>query len=98
MGNFCKGKEAYKDSVNDDLESFFQDLQLGKNISLFNITYFLPKLTKEELILVETKDEKYRKTFSLNLIDVDETKMMMSESKSKFVAGFCLRDTFKIYN
>ena len=27
--NYCKGIELRKDSVNDDLESFFQDLQLG---------------------------------------------------------------------
>ena len=30
MENYCKGKKDEKNSVNDDLESFFEDLQNGK--------------------------------------------------------------------
>ena len=30
MEKYCKGEEDMKDSVNDDLESFFDDLRLGK--------------------------------------------------------------------
>ena len=55
MIDFCKGKESRKESVNDDLESFFEDIQLGKNRNDFVRTYFLPKLTEDELDLVEEK-------------------------------------------
>ena len=30
MENYCKGEKFEKDSVNDDLESFYEDLRLGK--------------------------------------------------------------------
>ena len=108
MENYCKGKEAFesedydalcKDSVNDDLESFFQHIQHGKELKYNTETYFLPKLTKKELKLVERKDPIYMKTFDLlTNADVDETEMKMSESKSKFVEGFGWRRTFTLHN
>ena len=105
MENYCKGKEWQKDSVNDDLESLFQDLQLGKEPSDHNDSYFLPKLTNEELKLVDKNDQIYLKTLKSTenpLFGVDlreqETEMMMSESKSKFVEGFADRFTIRIHN
>ena len=62
MEIFCKGEHSsrIKDSVNDDLESLFQDLRLGKEPQMlpneFNQIYFLPKLTEKELELVERED------------------------------------------
>ena len=29
MENYCKGKENKKSSINDDLESLYQDIRLG---------------------------------------------------------------------
>ena len=53
MEKFTKGEKSYgrhyKDSVNDDLESLFEDLRLGKEPDEFVKTYFLPKLTEEEM-------------------------------------------------
>ena len=57
MESFCKGKEYQKDSVNDDLESFLEDLRLGKEPNEAVDTYFLPKLTEKEMELVEKKKE-----------------------------------------
>ena len=61
-------------------------------------TYFLPKLTEEELKLVERRDTSYLETFGLSNPDVDETEMMLSESDSKYVHGDSYRKTFVIEN
>ena len=46
-------------SVNDDLDSFFEDLRHGKEPDEKVRFYFLPKLTEEELELVDRKDANY---------------------------------------
>ena len=48
MEYYCNGKEEEKDSVNDDLETFFEDLRLGKEPKKMSRTYFFPQLTAEE--------------------------------------------------
>ena len=93
MENYCKGKENKKGSINDDLESFYQDIRLGTEPDDMAFTYYLPKLTKEELKLVGRKDPIYLETFGLTDPDVDEIEMRMSESKSKFVEAVCVRRT-----
>ena len=100
MENLCKGKEERKESVNDDLESFIQDLQLGEEPNGCDSTYvyFLPKLTKEEFQLAERKDSSYLQLFLKSDPDVDEAEMKLSESKSKFAYWNCLRKTFTIEN
>ena len=99
MESYCKGEKDEKDSVNDDLESLFENIRLGKEPNEFVHTYFLPKLTEEELELVERRDTSYLQTFALrNDADVDETEMMLSESDSKYVRGNCWRRTFVIEN
>ena len=69
MESYCKGEHGTPDcprqmSINDDLEALFQDLQLGKEPTYKAITYYLPKLTENEMALVETKDQNYLRTFS----------------------------------
>ena len=101
MENYCNGKEdkRRKESVNDDLEKLFEDIQLGKKPFDLVGTYFLPKLTKEELDLVERKDKDYMHTFlDILNVDVDKAEMMMSESDSKYVNGWAERETFTIEN
>ena len=96
MEKYCKGEKNEKDSVNDDLESLFEDLRLGKEPDEFANTYFLPKLTEEEMELVEKKDTTYLETFYWDDPDVSEAEMLLSESDSKFVEGWGRRKTFTI--
>ena len=98
MESYCKGEEDRKDSVNDDLESLFQNIRLGKELDERVDTYFLPKLTEEELELVERKNYSYFQSFIDNSPDVDENEMMLSESNSKYVYGVSSRKTFVIEN
>lgn len=82
--------------MNDELELFSAELQL----SIVNFgsidTYYLPKLTEKEHKLLELKDDNFMKTLLHDEPDVDEEKMKLSESKSKFVKGHCRRNTFMI--
>ena len=98
MESYCKGEQDSKDSVNDDLESLFENIRLGKEPDEEVETYFLPKLTEEELELVERRDTSYLDTFSSGNPDVDETEMMLSESDSKYVFGWSSRRTYVIEN
>ena len=98
MESYCKGEKDEKDSVNDDLESLFETIRLGKDPDEKVETYFLPKLTEEELKLVERRDTSYLKTLWSPNPDVDETEMMLSESDSKYVRGWGRRRTFVIEN
>ena len=98
MESYCKGEKDYKDSVNDDLESLFENIRLGKEPDEYVLNYFLPKLTEEELELVETRDTSYLQTFTRSNPDVDETEMMLSESDSKYVDTWSWRRTFVIKN
>ena len=85
MKKFCQGGKLRKQSVNDDLDEFFKNLQLGLEPNDDVRTYFLPKLTEQELEL---------QSFSSSNPDVDEAQMKLSESDSKFVQGW--RRTFTI--
>ena len=102
MESYIDGKEMRKESVNDDLESFFEKLRLGQEPTESVRTYFVPKLTEPELKLVAKKDSNYFKNFSWTdqgfNPDVDEIQMKMSDSDSKFVQAFCWRNTFIVEN
>ena len=98
MESHCKGEMSVKDSVNDDLESLFKNIRLGKEPDEDVQTYFLSKLTEEELNLIERRDTSYLHTFRWIFPDVDETEMMLSESNSKYVNGWSVRRTFVIEN
>ena len=99
MENYCKGNENRKKSANDDLESLFDDIRIGKKPDERVETYFLPKLTNQQLELVESKDQNFMNTFSSGLgADVSEVEMKASESDSKFVDAYGYRRTFIIEN
>ena len=102
MLKYCNGKDLdEKESINDDLESLFEDLRLEKEPDEYNQTYFLPRLTEEDLDLVESKDPSYFASFSMpsgGSPDVVEYEMKASESNSKFVQVTCSRRTFPIEN
>ena len=97
MEKYCRGEYFdRKDSVNDDLESLFEDLRLGKQPDEVVHTYFVPKLMEEEMVLVQRKDTTYFETFWLGDPDVPEAEMLLSESDSKYVQVWGRRRTFTI--
>ena len=90
----------YEESINDDLESFFENLQeiscLEDVIEEHVESFFLPKLTKEELKLVEENDSGFMSTLSENIFgnaDVDKDEMKKSDSTDKYLKGECYRET-----
>ena len=90
------------DSFQDDLESFLFNIQNHYPIEEAEIkSFFTPKLTEEELKLVENKNEEYMMSFydykALNP-DVSVDEMKKSDSKDKFLHGYCLRRTFSIHD
>ena len=104
MKSYCRGEQSSRQiSVNEDLEAFFEDLQLGKHKSNDDVlAYYLPRLTEDEMALVEAKDQNYFQNFSISHLkhsknpDVPEYVMKMSESESKFALGKCNRKSIKI--
>ena len=94
MESICRGEDNWrKHSVNDDLESLFENIRLGKEPEKKVETYFLPKLREEELI--ETGYS--QPTLAWTTLDVKEARMM-SSSDSKYVYGRSWRRTFAIEN
>ena len=104
MEELCLGKSDWggyplKESVNDDLESVFENFQHGRELEQFASTYFLPKLTHEELELVENADQDYFQSFYRRKNpDVKDEKIKLSESNSEYVFGRCLRFTYGVDN
>ena len=98
MENISRGQETRRDSVNDDLESLFEDLRLGKESDEETETYFLPKLTEEELELVEKENQTFLKSFYHRAPEVPKAELMLSKSDSKYVDGIAWRKTFIIQN
>lgn len=103
MEDFYEGKDKnLKLSVNEDIDSLFEDLRLGQNkwqtIAESVGSHYLPKLTAKELELADKKDSRFLETFYNDTPDVKEAVMKLSESHSKFVYGFGFRNTFNIYN
>ena len=105
MKDFYKGnirsndsQFSWEESVQEDLESFFEKLKIGKEEREDIATYFLPKLTNEEMKLVEMKDqehlEEYVWYFIGRPVDVDAVEFEESESNSKYVRAKCVRYTF----
>ena len=91
------GGDTYENSVADDLELFYEDIQLGRRPLSMAWTYFSPELTLNEMELVENKDDKYMRSFKmLNNADVNEAEMKESSSSSKYVSAYCRRKTIKI--
>ena len=109
MEDYCKGEKIAKASVNDYLESFFDDIRLGKEPNENDSSYFLSKVTEEELDLVERKDPTYMKDFyffDADAEDVDKNADFVlaimpqfddvEENSEKFVHGDCSRYTFAL--
>ena len=107
MENYCLENGLgidWEDSVNDDIESLLEEIQNGKKsadaVRTYVRTYFLPKLTQEELKMVERKHENFMETFAMLAedVDVNEEEMKASESDSKYVYAEGIRITITIEN
>ena len=86
--------EDYKGSINDDLDSLVNNLQNSEKTDNEEVlSFFTPKLTKEELKLVERDNYEHMKTYIVYLPDVDVEKMRNSDSKDKYVHTRCIRNT-----
>jgi len=87
----------FKDSVQGDLQSFFEKLKIGKIQKEYIFSFILPKLTPEEMKLVANKDPSHFQSYTVfgdgRDPDVTDQEMNLSESKSKFVYEFCFRDS-----
>ena len=91
----------YEQSIHDDLEIFFENLQGQKEIKNEVVgSFFLPKLTEDELKLVEEKNEQhlgsYWEHYRGRNPDVPVEEMNKSDSKSKYVHGRCSRYTIHL--
>ena len=85
----------YEGSINDDLDSFINNLQNSNEMGDEKVkSFFLPKLTKEELKLVEEKNEEHMMTYWFQIhADVDVEEMKKSDSKDKYLHSLCIRET-----
>ena len=90
-------------SVHDDLESYFlkltsQDESKDEVNEELVWTYFLPKLTSEEMKLLKSQNTDFLKTFDRANPEIlekmeDEETMEINKTKSVFVSGGCIRRT-----
>ena len=63
VDSFCNGKFKEKDSIHDDLDSFFERICLGEVCGgETSQTYFLPKLSETEMKLFEANDAGFMRT------------------------------------
>ena len=87
-------------SLHDDLESFFSSLQTSEKVLEDEEeidTFFTPKLTEEELVLVHDKNEEYLESFFVKRnADVNVNEMAKSSSKSKYIHANCRRKTIPL--
>ena len=73
---------------------FFINSQNQKEMDAeFVSSFFIPKLTNEELKLVQEGNDEHLKTYSRHYPDVDDEEMNISNSKSKYVHVYCERMT-----
>ena len=89
-------------SINDDLERFFINLQNQKELKEdeYGNSFFTPKLTNEDLKLVQEGNKEHLKTYFAfydgKNPDVDVEEMNKSDSKSKYVHAMCCRLTIPL--
>ena len=85
----------YPGSLNEDLDLFIDNLQNSNEIRDEEVlSFFTPKLTKEELKLVEKKNKEHMLSYLYYLgADVDVEEMKKSDSKDKYVFSWCQRKT-----
>ena len=100
MEDFCKGYELQKNSVNDDSELLFEDIRLRRKLDEYVQTYFLPKLTEDELELFKRNDpncfisETKRRMFAERW----RLRRDVKDEDAIYVLGICSRTTSFLRN
>ena len=89
------------ESINDDLDSLFYRFQKQEEIENEIVTSFImPKLTTEELKLVEEYDPEHIKTFRWEelayVVEAGPEAMKKSDSKDKYLQCLCKRRTMQL--
>ena len=103
----CKGKYEDKNSIHDDLDSFFERLCLGEEPNETARTYFFPKLSEKEMQLFEAEDPDFLLTLE-NPYDFErlETEIFHYHFRNtydgydkslEYIRGICTRKTFLIH-
>ena len=99
--SFCLGKRFETQSVNDDLDTLFEDLRLSKlsitkllsPVKYYTIqTYYLPMLTEKELEMAGRRNPNYLRSFAA----MNPYGTVPSESDSRFVEAYNIRRTFLV--
>ena len=93
-----KNETGWEDiSTNDDLEIFLTNILNSKEIKEERVdSFFTPKLTEEELKLVEAKDKAHLNSYYFHYPDVNPVEMKKSDSTDKYVHGRCWRRTYSL--
>ena len=98
----CKGKYREKNSINDDLDSFYERVCLGDLPNEKTRTYFFPKLSEYEAKLFEAKDEEFLQTladpYDLFGISLEMEIGNGNKIEPEYIKCECSRQTFLICN
>ena len=91
------GQDRYQESTLDDMESFITDIVAADIKEVDKYTFFLPKLTQDEMQLIEDQDIEYKSSFqcyihrqedpNVKYLESESLEMLERESKTKYVAG-----------
>ena len=99
-----KHEESFlKESIGDDLELFFEKLQIGE-IKKDSVSFYLPKAKAQERKLIEERKSAFiyrhfwKSDFSIKEVDVNKKEMALSESNSKFIFYCGQRETTRYEN
>ena len=93
-----------RQSIFDDIEEFFERIQLGKDLVEGKPTYFLPMLTEKDMELLRTNNEDYLRSYFVYYSDENHEQMhpesdmdrAFTESESSYVQVSCYRYTSMI--
>ena len=92
-------RDNYKKSVGDEVDSFFSMEKRGGHLSYGSqFIEFIPKLTEEEMALVEKQDQNYIETFRFSSNAVRDRMKLSQSGEGMFIEASGNRFTCTIYD
>ena len=92
-------RDDYKKSVGDEVDSFFSRERRGAFLSYGHQSIeFIPKLTEEEMALVEKQDQNYIETFRFSSNAVRDRIKLSQSGECMFIEASGNRFTCPIYD
>ena len=92
-------RDNYKKSVGDEVDSFFSRERGGAFLSYGHQSIeFIPKLTEEEMALVEKQDQNYIETFRFSSNAVRDRMKLSQSGECMFIEASGNRFTCPIYD